>query len=520
MEVDVDVVITGGGPVGLMLAAELRLAGVEPVVLERLPAISEIPKGNGLYGQIVSVFDDRGLLDRLSAGATWTGRVPRFGFGPLQLDFSGPEPGPLQVLPIPQRRLEQVLDERLRELGGNVRRGHELLGFRAAEDQGTVELDVRGPDGGYRLRARHLVGCDGAHSFVRKRAGIGFPGVTSAEVSRIGRVTLPAEMIDAATGAVDVPGAGRLEPARHVRTPRGQYSIAPLAMFDQDAEPGVYIVSTGEEDPGLDLDSPMTIEELRESVRRVLGADLPMSRPLWLTRTVGNSRQAETYRLGPILLAGDAAHVFGVGGALNAGLLDAVNLGWKLAADVQGRAPAGLLDTYHAERHAAGRRTLMSTRAQRALGGRDEYGEALRDLFGELAALPGVARHLGEMIQGSDFRYGVPAGSAPRHPLQGLPAPDLELDTGEGAKVRVAELVRAARPVLLDLTVSRAPSQAAEAWGDAVAVVAAYCPDRSAPADALLIRPDGYVAWAGGPQWPDPTAGLEDAVRTWFVRPA
>ncbi|HEY3871703.1 MAG TPA: FAD-dependent monooxygenase [Actinocrinis sp.] len=529
---DVDVVIVGGGPVGLMLAAELRLAGADAVVLERLPEISEVPKGNGVFGQIVSVLDYRGLLDRFSEGATWVGRVPRFSFGPLQLDFSVLEASPLQVLPIPQRRMEQLLDERLRELGGGVRRGHELLGFTAEPDQDSVEIDVRGPDGEYRLRSRYLVGCDGAHSGVRKLAGIGFPGVTSSEVSRIGRVTLPPAMIDAATGAVDVPGAGRLEPARHTRTEHGSYSVAPLAMLDKEAEQGVFIVSTSEQDPSVDLERPMTLEELRASMRRVLGADLPMSRPLWLTRTVGNSRQAERYRAGRILLAGDAAHVFGVGGGLNVGLLDAVNLGWKLAADVQGRAPEGLLDTYHAERHAAGRRVLMHSRAQRALGGRDEYTEALRELFGELVALPDVALRLGELIQGSEPQLGGPAGAAPRHPLEGRLAPDLELDTAglssaglplagcsptSGGKVRVAELVRAGRPVLLDLTLNRAPSQVAAAWGDAVSVVVAYCRDRSAPADALLVRPDGRVAWAAGPQWADPTAGLEDALRTWFV---
>jgi 2-polyprenyl-6-methoxyphenol hydroxylase-like FAD-dependent oxidoreductase len=514
---DVDVVIVGAGPIGLMLAVELRLAGADPVVLDRLPAISEVPKGNGVFGQVVSVFEYRGLLDRFSERATWVGRAPRFSFGPLQLDFSGLETSPLQLLPIPQRRMEQLLEERLRELGGSVRRGHEVLGFTTDEDQDTVDVEVRGPDGDYRLRTRYLVGCDGAHSSVRKRAGIGFPGLTSPEVARIGRVTLPPEMIDQATGAVVVPGAGRLEPAQHVRTEHGGYSIAPLAMLDRDAERGVFIVSTTEQDPSVDLDSPMTLDELRASMRRVIGADLPMSRPLWLSRTVGNSRQAERYRAGRILLAGDAAHVFGVGGGLNVGLLDAVNLGWKLAADVQGRAPEGLLDTYHAERHAVGRRVLMHTRAQRALGGQDEYVEALRELFGELIALPDVARRLGELIQGSDPQLGGRPAAAPRHPLEGRLAPDLELDTAEGAKIRVAELLRAARPVLLDLTLNRAPSQVAAAWGGAVTVVVAYCPDRSVPADALLIRPDGQVAWAAGPQGSDPTAGLEDVLRTWFV---
>jgi 2-polyprenyl-6-methoxyphenol hydroxylase-like FAD-dependent oxidoreductase len=523
------VVIVGGGPAGLMLAAELILGGVYPVMLERLPDISEIPKGNGLVGQIVPVLDYRGLLDRIRAEATFAGPIPRFPFGPLQLDFSRLAASPLHIAAIPQRRLERLLGDRLAELGGSIRRGHELTAF--APDEDGVTLEVRGPDGEYRLRAGYLVGCDGAHSLVRKQAGIGFPGVTSPEISRIGRVFLPTAVITAGGGEVEVPGlpgTGRLKLSGVVRTPRGAYSLAPLAGLDKNAPPGLFIVFTSEEDPAAAGDGPMTLDELRASFRRVLGTDLEMTEPQWLTRTIGNSRQADRYRAGRVLLAGDAAHLLGAGGSLNVGLNDAVNLGWKLAAQIQGRAPAGLLDSYHAERHLAGWRAIVHTRAQKALSAADAGGEghegaaALRELFGELLQYPEVLRHLGEAIEGSDVRYPMPARGGRPHRLAGYLAPDLRVEGRDDGQTRVAELVRPARGVLLDLTPDAGVAGSAAGWADRVTVLAARGlnpPDHPAPADALLLRPDGYVAWATGPGAADPSGGLDEALRTWFGAP-
>lgn len=515
-----DVVIAGAGPTGLMLAIELCLCGVTPVVLERLPEISEIPKGNGIFGQIVPVLDYRGLLEPLRAEATYAGPVPRFFFGPLSLDFSRLAASPLHVLAAPQRTIERKLAERLTELGGTLRRGHELTGLTRLRDFVTVE--VSGPAGNYRLRTRYLVGCDGAHSPVRKLARIGFPGITADTVSRIGRVRVPAELIVPGTGELDVPGAGRLRIMQPVRTPGGSYSIAPQSSVDKAAPRDVYIVSTQEEQPTAELTVPMTLDELRSSVHRVLGADLPMSDPIWLTRVVGNSRQADRYRDGRILLAGDAAHVFGLGGSLNAGLLDALNLGWKLAAELRGRAPDGLLDSYHAERHAAGQRALLQTRAQRAISADDEYGRAARQLLDELLAYPEPARHLGELIAGSDVRYDM-AGpgqvSQPVHPLTGRIAPDLRLATADG-RTRVAEVMRAARPVLLDFTDDGRVAAAAAQWSGPVTLLLATPMTGAAAADGLLIRPDGYVAWASGPGATDPAAGLEAALRAWCGEPA
>ncbi len=538
---DADIVIAGGGPVGLMLACELRLGGADPVVLERLPGISEIPKGNGLVGQIVQVLDYRGLLDRLRAEATWAGPVPRFSFGPLQLDFSRLGTSPLHILSVPQRRLERVLEQRLAELGGTVRRGHELTAL--SQDDDAVTLDALGPDGAYQLRARYLVGCDGAHSLVRKQAGVGFPGVTSTEISRIGQVRLPtAKLARFGGGSVKVPGLGRLKLAGQVRTPRGTYSLAPLARLNKNAPAGVYIVYTSEDDPTADLSAPMTLDELRASARRVLGGDLPMTCPQRLSRLVGNSRLADRYLSGRVLLAGDAAHVFGL--SLNAGLLDAVNLGWKLAAQVQGRAPGGLLESYHAERHLAGQHGIRCTRAQSALtaisdGGKDGSGEvsqegseALRELFGdvlqqaepvrhirELLRQPGQLRRIGELIEGSDVRYPVPAGSAPPHPLLGKLAPDLQLETRHG-RTRVAEFMHPANGVLLDITTDSAVAGPASDWPGQLTVITARCLTKPAPAAALLIRPDGYIAWVTGPGTPDPAAGLNQALNTWPSPPA
>jgi 2-polyprenyl-6-methoxyphenol hydroxylase-like FAD-dependent oxidoreductase len=503
-----------------MLAIELRLAGLEPIVLERLTEISEVPRGNGLFGHIVQALDYRGLLQPLRAESTYTGPVPGFSFGPLRLDFSGLRESPLHVLAIPQRRLEHVLAGRLADLGGTVRRGHEMTSF--DHDGGGVTVTVEGPGGRYQLRAAYLVGCDGAHSPVRKLTGIGFPGYTSPEVSRIGRVTLPEAVIMAGAGETELPGLGRIRLTQQLRTPRGMYSIAPLTSLDASATGGTFIVWTREDtDSGAptgpgDREPPMTLAELQASFRRVTGADVTMTDPTWLTRTVANSRQADRYLAGRVLLAGDAAHLFGLGGSLNVGLLDAVNLGWKLAAQVQDRAPAGLLASYHTERHAAGRRALLQTRAQRALTGHGDAADALLELLGELLSLPGVARHLGELVAGSDLRYDMPGSSAVPHPLAGRLAPDLRLTTPDGRSTRVAELVRAARPLLLDMTADgRVAAQVAGPDQPVPGLVATAEGGKTA-ADALLIRPDGIVAWASGPGATDPAAGLTDALRAWF----
>lgn len=509
-----DVVVAGGGPVGLMMACELRLAGVRCVVLERLSERDETPKANGLVGQVVEMLDRRGMLESFSAGAPFVGPVPFFQFGALPLDLRRLGTSPLHVLPIPQMRLERLLEERALELGAEVLRGHEIAGFSQYEN--GVRVKVAGPDGAYLLCTRYLVGSDGAHSTVRKQAGITFPGTTGDHVSRIGDVILHESVVVPETGELEVPGLGRLRPG-FTRTETGVFAFASFT-------PGVYRVSATEWGrPPVDREAPVTVSKLQESVHRVLGVDLPVGEARWLSRTSGNSRQAERYRSGRIFLVGDAAHVFsGAGGpALNLGLQGAVNLGWKLAAAVRGWSPFGLLDTYHSERHPIGERVLAHTRAQSALMAPGEEVTALREVFGELLEQEQTLRHVAEMLHGSDVRYDTCADGAEHsleHPLVGRFAPDLPLLTGDSKKMRVAELMCEARPVLLDLADRTDLIAAVKGWVDRVDVISARCEWQPASADALLIRPDGYVAWAA-PANDDPDSdreGLLRALATWF----
>ncbi|MFB9690924.1 FAD-dependent monooxygenase [Amycolatopsis plumensis] len=446
-----EIAVIGAGPVGLMLAAELRLGGAEVVVFDRRAAPDERPRANGLVGRIVEQLDHRGLLERFRAEAAFTGPFPGLPFGPVPV--TTPVPG----LMLQQPRMEALLTGRARELGAEIRRGHEL-----------VALDtVRGPDGEYRLDARYVVGCDGARSRVRELAGIGFPGTTDGELMRLGHFR----------GDLPLFGSGLARGWN--RRPGGRVLVTSLA-------PGVVVAGVREMAP--EPAGEPTLAEFRAAIRRVLGEDLPLGEPLWLSRTVSSARLAERYRAGRVFLAGDAAHLFPAGGSsLNVGLLDAVNLGWKLAAVVRGSAPESLLDSYHAERHPVAARTLTQTRVQALLDRQTgEDGDALRTLFGELAAFPDASRHLGELLRDADE----------------LPyVTDLPL-TVDGEPTRVAEIMRAARTVLFDFA-DRADLR--DAAGPDVKIVTASCPD--APADALLVRPDGVVTFSG-----DDPASLREAL--------
>ncbi|MFI7130132.1 FAD-dependent monooxygenase [Nonomuraea sp. NPDC050153] len=507
---EADVIIVGAGPTGLMLAAELRLAGVRPLVLERQPQRRVTPKAGGLGGQILELLRYRGLLERFQAACTDPVPAPRFPFGGVHLDFTQLADPPMHALPLPQQLLEQLLDERAGELDVDLRRGHEVT--EVSQDDAAVTVDVRGPDGPYRVIARYLVGCDGARSRVRDWADIGFPGTTYPEVNRLAQVTLPDTVTVLGNGGLDVPGFGTIH-AGFTRTDHGLFGIG--------ASPDSQVVSLytiEDESTEYDDDTPMTVTELQDSLHRVLGVHLPVGEAIRLSRFTFKARQAERYRDGRILLAGDAAHLFpATGVAINAGMLDAVNLAWKLAADLHGWAPAGLLDTYHDERHLAGARTMLHTRAQVALRrGHDVAAEALREVFQELLADEQPLRRMGALVAGADIRYPMPGTD--RHALAGTFAPDLILHTDQGM-TSVAELMQTARPVFLDLSDRQDLRKTARDWQDRIDIHTAKTDQR--PADALLIRPDAHIAWAATIDEPADTAApaLRQALAGWFGTP-
>ncbi|HEX9297253.1 MAG TPA: FAD-dependent monooxygenase [Polyangiaceae bacterium] len=483
-----DVVIIGGGPTGLMLACELHLAGARAVVLERLSEPTGLSKALGLSGRGVDLLDHRGLIERFRRGQASAASIAGFiHFGGIPIDVRRLKGEPPKFLFVLQAVTESLLAERANELGVEIHRGQELIGLE--QDADSVHLGVRTADGERRLQARFVVGCDGGRSSVRELAGIGFPGTAPTRLLRLGDVKISGLTEDRATW-------------RDGRPP-----FPPL-------DGGYFRVITAEPYPtGFDREVPMTLQELGESVRRTTGRDVPMTEARWLSRFTDASRQAERYRVGRVLLAGDAAHIqLPAGGpGLSTGLSDAANLGWKLAAQIQGWAPPGLLDTYHQERHPAGARVLMHTRAQGLLLSPGEHTPALRELFGELMQDDQTMRRLVDLLQGNDVQYSMEDGQE-AHPLVGRWAPELTLVTDRGV-LRLPELMHSARGVLLELGDQVQLREQAAKWRDRIEVVAAKCPS-GAPADALLIRPDGYVAWAGSS-----IGELDRSFRRWFGDP-
>jgi 2-polyprenyl-6-methoxyphenol hydroxylase-like FAD-dependent oxidoreductase len=480
------VVIAGGGPTGLMLAGELALARVDVAIVER--RVDQQVAGSragGLHARTIEVLDQRGIADRFLAQGKAM-QVARFATIPLDIsDFPTRHNYGLALW---QERIERILAAWVGELAVPSYRGCEVTGF----TQDDTGVDVALSDG-RALRAQYLAGCDGGRSVVRKQAGIDFAGwepslsYLIAEAEMTGEPALGLRRDDRG-----VHGIGRLEDGKRVR----------VVSVERDVRQG---------------DEP-TLDDLRAALVAVYGTDFGVHDVTWLSRFTDAARQAASYRERRVVLAGDAAHVHSpVGGqGLNLGVQDAVNLGWKLAQVVRGTSPDILLDTYQAERHPVGARVLKTTMAQTALGRGDDRTNALRELMAELLAPDEARKRYAGMMSGLDIHYDLGAG----HPLLGRRMPDLDLVTAGGAR-RVFTWLHDARPVLIQLGEPGALDLAD--WADRVRLVdARYAGAWELPVlgavaapSAVLIRPDGYVAWIG-----DGTDhGLRDALTTWFGPP-
>ncbi|MEU8184338.1 rifampin monooxygenase [Micromonospora sp. NPDC049044] len=473
----IDVIIAGGGPTGLLLGSELRLHGVHTLVLERDAEPTRHVRALGLHARSIEVLDQRGLLERFLALGT---QHPVGGF------FAGiakPSPGGLDsahayVLGIAQTTTDRLLNEHASDVGVRIRRGCELVGLSQDDDGVTVELAD-----GTRLRTRYLVGCDGGRSTVRRLLGVNFPG----EPSRVD--TLLGEM--AVTAAPETVAAVVAE----VRRTHFRFGLGPLGD-------GVYRVVVPADGVAEDRLVPPTLAEFAQQLRVYAGTDFGVHSPRWLSRFGDATRLVERYRTGRVLLAGDAAHIHPPTGGqgLNLGIQDAFNLGWKLAAEVNGWAPDGLLDSYHTERHPVAADVLDNTRAQMELLSPDPGPQAVRKLLAELMDFEDVNRHLIEKVTALGVRYDFGDG----HPLLGRHLRDVRLTQG-----RLYELTHAGRGLLLDQT----GRLSVDGWEDRVDHVVDVSEELDVP--GVLLRPDGHVAWAG-----DDQAGLLGQLSRWFGAPA
>jgi 2-polyprenyl-6-methoxyphenol hydroxylase-like FAD-dependent oxidoreductase len=479
-EIEHQVAIAGGGPAGMMLAAELALARVDVVVVERRPDQSLAgSRAGGRHARAIELLDQRGVADRFIAEGQ---AVQAMTFGATVLDMSDFPTRHPYSLGIWQNEIERILADWIAELPVRVHYGREVRGFE--QDETGVEVELAD---GELLRTQYLVGCDGGRSAIRKAAGIEFPGW---EATRIADVEM-SEQPELGTrhDDVGVHGLGRMD-----------YEIVDGEVVYADTGP-VRVLLTEREAAAGGGKEP-TLRDLSEALIAVYGTDFGAHSATWISRFTDATRQAAAYRVGRVLLAGDAAHVhYPAGGqGLSLGVQDAVNLGWKLAQVVYGVSPESLLDTYHDERHPVAARALRYTMAQTTLQRRDERMQALVDVVSELAGMDEPRKLLAGLVSGLDVHYELGEG----HPLLGRRMPDLDLVTADGA-VRMFELLHGARAVLLNL--GEAGAFEISPWAERVQLVEAEYAGAwklpvigavSAPA-AVLIRPDGYVAWVGEP---------------------
>ena len=479
------VVVAGGGPTGLMLAGELALARVDVAIVERRTSPDLVgSRAGGLHSRTIEVLDQRGIADRFLS----EGQVAQVaGFAWIRLDISDFPTRHNYGLGLWQNHIERILAGWVGELGVPIYRGREVTGF--AQDDTGVDVEL---SDGQSLRAEYLVGCDGGRSLIRKAAGIEFPGWDPSTSCLIAEVEMDEE------------------PEWGLR--RDAIGVQSLSRLE-DGPVGVLVTERH-----VGHTSEPTLRDLSEALIAVYGTDYGVHSPTSISRFTDMTRQAASYRDRRVLLAGDAAHVhFPVGGqGLNIGVQDAVNLGWKLAQVVKETSPESLLDTYHAERHPVAARVLRNTMAQTALLSHGERIEALRDTMSELLSMDEPRKRFAAMMSGLDIHYDLGEG----HPLLGRRMPDLDLVTANGP-LRVFTLLHDARPVLLNL--GEPGGFDITPWADRVQLInAKYAGVWELPVlgavtapTAVLIRPDGHVAWVG-----DGTdTGLRDALTTWFGSP-
>jgi 3-(3-hydroxy-phenyl)propionate hydroxylase len=492
------VVIAGGGPTGLMLAGELALGGVDVVVVERRPN-QELSgaRALGISSRTIEVLDQRGIADRfLSAGQT----AQITGFAVTRLDISDFPTRHNYGLALRQKHIERILAEWIAELEVPIHYAREITGFVQHDD--VVEVTLAD---GESMRAQYLVGCDGGRSLIRKTAGIDFPGWDATTSNILAEV----QMTERPPYGVHRSAAGMYAFGRE------EYEIKGSEIIYKEVGPiGVMVT-----EPNPNSTTEPTLEDLKKLLIAACGTDYGVHSPTWISRFTDATRQAATYRSGRVLLAGDAAHIHSpIGGqGLSTGVQDAVNLGWKLAQVIKGKSPDSLLHTYHAERHPVGARVLKITMAQVAFHREDDRTLAARDIVGDLLKMEEPRKHIAGMMSGLDIRYDLGDG----HPLLGRRMPDLDVVTANGAQ-RVFNFLHNAQPVLLNFG---APSSIDIApWSDRVQYVDAKYNGRwelpvlgevVAPS-AVLIRPDGYVAWVGE----GTSERLTEALTSWFGTPA
>ena len=490
------VVIAGGGPTGLMLGAELALAGVDVAIVERRAKQELIgARAGGLHARTIEMLDQRGIADRFLS----QGQVAQVaGFAAMRLDISDFPTRHPYGLGLWQGRIERILADWVGELEVPIYRGREVKGF--TQDDSGVNVDLAGQ----RLRAEYLVGCDGGRSLIRKAAGIDFPGwdpTVSCLIAEVEMVDPP--QMGMRQDAIGTHAFGRLE-----------YEIRNGEVIFKDEGP-IRVMVTERDVGTAGHTSEPTLRDLSEALIAVYGTNYGIHNPTWISRFTDMTRQAAAYRARRVLLAGDAAHVhFPVGGqGLNIGVQDALNLGWKLAQVVKRISPESLLDTYQSERHPVAARVLRNTMAQTALGRPDDRSKALREVVSELLRMDQLRKRFAGMMSGLDIHYDLGDG----HPLLGRRMPDLDLVTADGP-VRVFTLLHQGRPALLNF--GDPGSLPITPWADRVrSIDARYAGSWELPVigvvpdpGAVLIRPDGYVAWVGDQS----QRGLADALTTWF----